>query len=41
MPTKVPCNVCGNTSDISGVPPTIEGVNVFCRICGATSHHDA
>ena len=33
------CTVCGNKIDISGIAPRLEGVKIFCRICGATSHH--
>lgn len=39
MAANCTCSVCGNKIDISGIPPRLEGVKVFCRICGATSHH--
>ena len=39
MVAKAKCSVCGNKIDISGIPPRLEGVKIYCRVCGATSLH--
>jgi len=39
MVAKCICSVCGQKLDISGIAPRLEGVKVYCRICGATTHH--
>ncbi|MBK00094.1 MAG: hypothetical protein CMB48_03860 [Euryarchaeota archaeon] len=39
MVAKCVCSVCGHKIDIGGIAPRLEGVKVYCKICGATTHH--
>ena len=39
MQTKVKCQ-CGAESDVSGVTPRINGVDVYCTVCGTVTNHD-
>jgi hypothetical protein len=38
MLTRVKC-VCGAESDISGVTPRLNGIEVYCKVCGAVTTH--
>ena len=39
MQTKVKCQ-CGAEIDVSGVIPRINGVDVYCTVCGTVTTHD-
>ena len=38
MQTKVKCR-CGAEIDISGVTPRLNGIDVYCKVCGSVTNH--
>ena len=38
MQTKVKCR-CGAVTDISGVTPRLNGIDVYCKVCGTVTNH--
>jgi len=38
MQTKVKCR-CGAEIDISGVTPRLNGIDVYCKVCGTVTNH--
>tara|TARA_B100000214_G_C23938178_1_gene614264 strand:- start:1 stop:126 length:126 start_codon:yes stop_codon:yes gene_type:complete len=39
MSATVNCKTCGREIDIAGIAKRLDGIKVYCTICGAVTHH--